>query len=600
MDSLPPAFTSATFNSGAFSSGKYITKIDADRLYLPITAAVGLAYVNGITPGIGSASKALVLDSSNNIVSGVNSFTTTTLNATAYQLSGVSMLASALTATTPGTGQASKALILDASANIASINSLAADTISASTSINITRAAGGDMITLTSTASTARNTIKFVTNTQSWECGTRGSTASNSDTFYIYNGGYRLIMQPSGNTQLNGTLALSAGGSHLFLVNGANTGLIEVATSPNILRVVNGFAMNLGASGVTIGSGSTQAARYPIDFQLAAADVQICFFQSGTNALYGIGANNSSLEFHSGSAFNWYSGTTANGSLGTNLLNLTSAGTLTAAQNLIASAGVHASTISTAGLAALGNSAHMHYASGIGSFFTYNYATGTYGNTMIGNNSIVSCSNGYVNINTSSVAQNAPLAVFGSAGFTRITGFGYLASSGSGTAVGFTNRPFSIYSEWGILVGSGEIDVFSDLRIKKDVLALDDELCTRFIKNIKPIQFKYRHDEDREHYGYAAQQLMAYGFTTLVGLTHADEPLPEEKIPTYIPDTDGELGDMKLSGESIDLPGDVRCVVSMIDMIPMLHKCIQIQMERLDEQQIEIEKLKELLRSTNL
>ena len=475
-----------------------------------------------------------------------------------------------------------------------SITSLGADTISASTSINITRAAGGDMITLTSTATTARNTIKFVTDTQSWECGTRGSTATNPNTFYIYNGspaGYRLIMQSNGNTQLNGTLALSAGGSHLFLVNGANTGLIEVATSPNILRLANGFAMNLGSSGVTIGSGSIQAARYPIDFQATAADVQICFFQSGTNALYGIGANNSSLEFHSGSAFNWYSGTTANGSLGTNLLSLSSAGTLTATQNLIALAGVHASTISTAGLAALGNSAHMHYASSIGSFFTYNYATGIYGNTMIGNNSIVSCSNGWVNVNTSSTAQNSPLAVFGSANFTRVTGFGYLASSGSGTAVGFTNRPFSIYSEWGIIVGSGEIDVFSDLRMKKDVSSLDDELCARFIKNISPIKFRYNHDEEREHYGYAAQELMAYGYTTLVGVTHADQPLPEEKIPTYIPDPDGELGDMKLSGESIDLPGDVRLCVSMMDMIPLLHKCIQKQMERLDAQELIIDEL---------
>lgn len=628
MESLPPAWTSAIFNSRAFIGPIYLTKQEADDLYLPILAGKNLYLIDSITPGSISAGQAVIVDALKNIsgfnditmtgelfmtgstkkinISGVGSGITmssltssitmsSTLSNSISTAGGISVgsvlfgatQASYLTGITPGTGQASKALILDASANIASINTLSASIIS------MPNASGGDMITLTSTSSAARNTIKFVTNTQSWECGTRGSTATNSDTFYIYNGGYKLIMQPSGNTQLNGTLALSAGGSHLFLVNGVNSALIEVATSPNILRMVRGYALNVGSSGVTIGSGSIQEARYPIDFQVAAADVQICFFQSGTSSLYGIGANNSALEFHSGSAFNWYTGTTANGSLGTNLLNLTSAGTLTATQNLIANAGVHASTISTAGLAALGNSAHMHYASSMGSFFTYNYNTGTYGNSMFGNNSIASCSNGYVNINTSSFTQNAPLAVFGSAPFTRVTGFGWLASSGSGTAVGFTNRPFSIYSEWGIIVGSGEIDVFSDLRMKKDVQALDDDICARFIKNINPIQFKYNHDEDREHYGYAAQQLMAYGYHALVGVTHADEPLEPQKIPTYIPDPSS--GEMKLSGKSIDLPGDVRCVVSMIDMIPMLHKCIQIQMERLNEQQIEIEKLKELL-----
>ena len=503
-----------------------------------------------------------------------------------------------------------------------SINSLAADTISASTSITITRAAGGDMLTLTSSSSSGRNTIKFNTDTQTWEIGSRGSTASNPTNFYIYNGAYKLVMNPTGDTSIlsttdsssatTGCLKLSGGlgvvkniyctgwldlnrnGGNINFTNPSSGGsaLIELPASPNILRLVRGYAVNIGTNGITIASGSSADPRYSIDFQTGAADVQINFFQSsGGGSLYGIGANNSSVEMHTGGSFTWYNGTTANGSLGTNLMTLNSSGTLTSTQNLIATAGVHASTFSTAGLAALGNSAHMHYASSVGSFFTYNYNTGTYGNTMIGNNSIASCSNGYVNINTSSFAQNAPLAVFGSAPFTRITGFGYLASSGPGTAVGFTNRPFSIYSEWGILVQSGEIDVFSDLRLKKNVLALDDDICSRFIKNINPIQFRYHNDETRTHYGYAAQELMSYGFNSLVGVTHADDPLTPEKIPTYIPDDDGEIGDMKLSGEYIDLPGDVRCVVSMLNMIPMLHRCIQQQMARLDQQELIIDDL---------
>jgi len=673
-----------------------------------ITAsATEINFLTGITPGLASASRALVLDASRNITN-INSITTSTINctssATAINISGVSgdivlsgtatsiqctgaasgivitgtssfltigpsasLILNSITLTstgtelnylhgsTPGSGTASNALVLDASRNINNINSLSTATMSISSSFNITattdstststgsfttlggvgvakslyvgtgivipNASGGDMITLTSTSSAARNTIKFITDTQTWECGTRGSTASNPNTFYIYNGGYKLLMNTTGDTSIlsttdsssastgclklsgglgvvknmycTGTLTLDRNGSNLAFTNGSNSGLIELAASPNMLRVVNGYAVNIGSAGVTIASGSSAAARYAIDLQATANDIQLCLFQSGSNAAYAIGANNSALEFHSGSAFAWYGGTTGNGALGTKLLNLTSGGSLTSTQNLISLAGVHSNSLNTTGLAALGNSAHMHFGASTGSFFTYDYGTGQYGNTMIGNNSIASCSNGYVNINTSSFTQNAPLAVFGSTGFTRATGFGYLASSGSGTATGFTNRPFSIYSEWGIIVGSGEIDVFSDLRLKKNVLPLNDELCSRFIKHINPIQFKYNHDDDREHYGYSAQQLMSYGYTTLVGMTHADQPLPEEKIPTYILDTDGKLGDMKLSGETIDLPGDVRLCVSMIDMIPILHKCIQAQQKAMDDMMNQITELKE-------
>ncbi len=618
-----------------------------------IVTATGteLNYLHGVTPGTATASNAIVLDSSRNIGN--------IGNLTATNLYGTIQTASQPNITTIGnlTGLTMFGDISMSGHNISSANTIGCTTLSVSSAFNITsttdstsvstgsfttlggigiakslfvgtgivipNASGGDMITLTSTSSAARNTIKFITDAQTFEIGTRGSTAANPNSFYIYNGSYKLLLNPTGDTSIlsttdsssastgclklsgglgvvknmycTGTLTLDRNGSNLAFTNGSNSGLIELAASPNILRAVNGYAVNIGASGITIASGSSAAARYPIDLQAVAGDIQLCFFQSGSNAAYAIGANNSALEFHSGSAFNWYAGTTGNGSLGTNLLNLTNAGTLTSTQNLIATCGVHASTFSTAGLAALGNSAHMHFAASTGSFFTYNYNTGVYGNTMIGNNSLASCSNGWVNINTSSFSQNCPLAVFGSNGFTRVTGFGYLASSGSGTAVGFTNRPFSIYSEWGIIVGSGEIDVFSDLRMKKEVLPLNDDLCYQFIQNIDPIQFKYTHDEDREHYGYGAQQLMAYGFTTLVGTTHADEPLPEEKIPTYIPDFDGKLGDMKLSGETIDLPGDVRLCVSMIDMIPILHKCIQKQQKRLDEQQSTIDELKALI-----
>ena len=81
MNSLPPAFTSASFNSNAFSAGKYVTRADADRLYLPMSAGAVLSYLTGITPGTAAASRALVLDSSSNI-NGINVLGATQINIT--------------------------------------------------------------------------------------------------------------------------------------------------------------------------------------------------------------------------------------------------------------------------------------------------------------------------------------------------------------------------------------------------------------------------------------------------------------------------------------------------------------------------------------
>ncbi len=78
-------------------------------------------YLTPITAGTASASKALVLDSSSNITS-INSLGTTTLVLGGSTLGATQ--AGYLTSITPGTASASKALVLDSSLNIAGINSI--------------------------------------------------------------------------------------------------------------------------------------------------------------------------------------------------------------------------------------------------------------------------------------------------------------------------------------------------------------------------------------------------------------------------------------------------------------------------------------------
>lgn len=79
LDSLPPIWPSAIFNSSLFQGNTGITKQQADLLYASIYSVRNIGYLNDVVPGTGSASKALILDSSRNI-SNINNLTATTID----------------------------------------------------------------------------------------------------------------------------------------------------------------------------------------------------------------------------------------------------------------------------------------------------------------------------------------------------------------------------------------------------------------------------------------------------------------------------------------------------------------------------------------
>ena len=169
-----PLWISDVFNTSlyGYDESNLLTIYDADRRYLKLTG--------GTVTGSTTFSSNMTLNASltfSGTVSGP------VINTNSYLLAGSSMLASALTSVSAGTASASKALVLDGSSGITGIATIGLNSVS-----------GNDMITLTTTSTAARNTIKFVTDNQSWEIGSRGSTASNGNTFYIYNAAYKLLM----------------------------------------------------------------------------------------------------------------------------------------------------------------------------------------------------------------------------------------------------------------------------------------------------------------------------------------------------------------------------------------------------------------------
>jgi hypothetical protein len=207
--------------------------------------------------------------------------------------------------------------------------------------------------------------------------------------------------------------------------------------------------------------------------------------------------------------------------------------------------------------------------------------------TSIGNNNIWCGTTGFCNFNTggTQTSNSAPVAIYGSGSFTRTIGaYGYVNSTAVGnTASANWTHSMAIYCDaGGILVSSGEIDVFCDIRKKQDIVELTDEIVERFI-NINPISFSYKNDENHtKKLGYRAQDLMK----NMVG-----EPLNFTKIhdeKDYLEEMDVACND----GTIVHLEKDEALIVNLQSIIPILHKALQISNKQIKDNQNEIALLK--------
>lgn len=498
------------------------------------------------------------------------------VNSGLYQLGGSNILMSALTSVTAGTATASKALILDSSSNITGINNM---TLNGNITLN------GNL-----TASTSIVTPIINANAYLLAGVSLNLTAIAGVTPGTVSASKAIIVDASKNITSMGSISgttytSSNNGSNYALVNGLGSALIELSASPSLLRLVKGYCINIGTSGVNIDNASTQAARHPLDFGSTARNDTISLYDD-TSSFYGISANNSSTQYSSGTNHNWYTGCTNASPINTNIMSLSSGGTLTTTANIIANNSVIAKGFNIAGIT--GNNALMIVTAGVGWCYGYDYTGGNALPFKVGINNNVYCNstNGFVTINGSSAAS-APLEVRGFANFTKSGSFGYLSSSGSGTASGFTSRPFSIQTDSAILCLSGEIDVFSDELKKKDIKEIDKEIANKFITKINPIEFKYKKNDDLVKFGYSAQELVKYNYSQLVGFTHdEDDDLIEEIIKCD-------------NGDIYKKEKHTAFVVNLMGVIPILHKAIQISNEKIKQNKDTIKNLEELLQKSN-
>lgn len=477
------------------------------------------------------------------------------------------------------------------------------NSINLSMSGNLSLSSSSSILSLNTTASTSSSTGAFqcaggayfgnnsiisgsLTGLTSQTIGTTGSGSGNS----------LLTIHTNDHSQIN-TLNFTGGTSSAvacslqFGTTFCNFG----CSSNNSFNLISGgnSALTLTTNGY-IGVNSTFSPNYPMDFTGNPADAMICLYGT-TSSFYGMGCNTitSLTEFHSIGGFAFFNGTSQS-TLGTNVCQISSTGNINATSGLFTG---FTSTIS--GPSNIGMK--IHYGGGLGAIFCYNYASNTslpmeVGYTSGGNYHIVctqTSSSAWTNMNTTSTTGVAPLYVAGSSGQTEINAnWGYLQSTGAGNTVlgSFTARAFSCVMDYGILISSGQINVFSDKRLKEDIKNLDAAEAMRFINTIEPVSFKYKdtHVNDATtNYGYIAQDLVSNLFSDLVGFTDVFKD-DEQK---HLIAEDVEC----IDGSIVHLQKDQKLIVDLVKMVPILHKAIRMQQIQLEQQQSEINELRSFL-----
>jgi len=259
MDSLPPYFNTGIFNTSAFYSSKdYLTKEEADKLYLSVGSGQNV-YLTGITPGLVLGEKCVVPDINKDISGFLNLTAESSINVNRVT-NGECFIASNGTVRTAihcltnsvhigtttnhnfniqtngsnvvrclSTGsvdipahngatlglQLNGSLVTSTATELNYLSGLTLGTAQASKALvldanrditNIRRATfagSGDIITLYNPQLTSRSTIKFDgDSTSKWELGSRNSNLAPVSTFYLYDNvasAYRLIVDSSGN-----------------------------------------------------------------------------------------------------------------------------------------------------------------------------------------------------------------------------------------------------------------------------------------------------------------------------------------------------------------------------------------------------------------
>ena len=330
---------------------------------------------------------------------------------------------------------------------------------------------------------------------------------------------------------------------------------------------------------------------FRLHFGSTAADIIISLYNpSNITPTYGFGANNSAIQYISAgtSGHTFYNSSSVSG-----------VGAQTSTGTLNAQIDQYGNVIAQAGFRCVGSNPHysgsgaeIEFTSSTAHFFGYNRSTLLQTACQFGNGVFVTAL-GATGIGTTNTSQY-PLEV----GYNTqtVTGsYGYLNSSGS-TGSGTSGTGASNFSAKfnGRIAVSGEVDCYSDKRLKSEIRDITEDEARAFINHVKPKH--YMLDKHKEtSYGYIAQDICkaeifhAEDLQSLITMHTADE------IDELIDVCDcGTQSSEHLKGCSLGFvsPKDITLAVNYVKICALLHKYILMQDERISKNEQEIEELK--------
>ena len=317
---------------------------------------------------------------------------------------------------------------------------------------------------------------------------------------------------------------------------------------------------------------------FRLHFGSTAADIIISLYNpSNITPTYGFGANNSAIQYISAgtSGHTFYNSSSVSG-----------VGAQTSTGTLNAQIDQYGNVIAQAGFRCVGSNPHysgsgaeIEFTSSTAHFFGYNRSTLLQTACQFGNGVFVTAL-GATGIGTTNTSQY-PLEV----GYNTQTvsgGYGYLnsgGSTGSGTSTGASN--FSAKFNGRIAV-SGEVDCYSDKRLKSEIRDITEDEANAFINHVKPKH--YMLDKHKEtSYGYIAQDICK------AEIFHAEDL--QSLITMHTADEIDEL----IDEDGFVSPKDITLAVNYVKVCALLHKYILMQDERISKNEDTIIELRALL-----
>ena len=417
---------------------------------------------------------------------------------------------------------------------------------------------GGVLIANLNSSGTQTECARFVGNKCTIKETLQIGSSSSAQLFIGTTG----MVNPQGPVNINGT------GGHVKMSYNNATGTETVYTSVGCgstgfqtLACVNG-AQSWSYYFDSLGKFSTgnSLPRFDVDFGNVANDFKVCLYNlNNLSPTYGFGANDSALMYHSAGSngHRWYINTTggvaAPNTVGTKYMELTSAG-------LNIPAGAITSTINT-------YSTKHFSGSGVELNSIVNGNTdggyGTYSNHPFNirtnnTNRIQISATGNVGIGLSATY----LLDVSHTSQNLTGGYAYYTSSDtSGTGSSTGNQNFSARFSGRIAV-AGEVDVYSDKRIKTNITDLDEEYVDKFM-SLKAKNY-VKKTTNRKELGFIAQDVVKLGLDELYMLhnTEIDEDIED----------DGFIN-----------PKDRIFTLNYIEMIPILFKKIQMMDKKIKD-----------------